>query len=174
MLLAGLAALAAGVLAYLAVKEPWVHLTVTRLATDTEPALVATLSLRAKAAFVGTAGTGLGVMLAALGLVWFFYGFQRGWTMPGVVNPALGLLVTTAGLIATVLSAMVWFVWEDAMIMRAKAADLSTEAMRELLDQQPAPLVQIERLSGLLTFGGMMLVGLLASCLGWYAYRRRE
>ena len=174
LLLAGLVAMAAGALAYLAIKEPWVHLTVTRAATDTDPALVATLSLRGKGAFVGTAGTGLAIALAALGLVWFFYGFQRGWTMPGIVNPGLGLLVTTAGLIAAVLSAMVWFVWEDAMVLRAKAAGMSMEAMKKLLDLQPAPLVQIQRLSGLLTFGGMMLLGLLASCLGWVAYRRRE
>jgi hypothetical protein len=73
-----------------------------------------------------------------------------------------------------VLAAMVWFVWEDAMVMRAKAADMSVQAMKELLNLQPAPLVQIQRLSGLLTFGGTMLLGLVASCLGWYAYRRRE
>jgi hypothetical protein len=174
MLLAGLAAGAAGALAYLAIEQPWVHLTITRAATDTEPVLVATLSLRGKAAFVGTAGMGLAIALAALGVVWFFYGFQRGWTMPGLVNPAIGLMVTVAGLIATVLAAMVWYVWEDATILRAKAAGMSMQAMRKLLDLQPAPLVQIQRLSGLLTFGGMMVAGLFASCLGWYAYRRRE
>lgn len=174
MLLAGLAATAAGALAYLAIKQPWVHLTVTREATDADPALVATLSLRGKAAFVGTAGMGLAIALGILGLVWLFYGLQRGWTMPSLVNPAFGLLITVAGLIATGLSAMVWFVWEDAMVLRAKAAGMSMQAMKKLLDLQPAPLVQIQRLSGLLTYGGMMVLGLLASCLGWYAYRRRE
>jgi hypothetical protein len=174
MLLAGLAAAGAGALAFLAIREPWVHMTVTRAATDTDPELVATLSLRGRAAFVGTAGTGLAIALAVLGVVWFFYGFQRGWTMPGIFNPGLGLLVTTAGLTATALAAMVWFVWEDAMVLRAKAAGLSMQAMKRLLDLQPAPLVLIQRLSGLLTFGGMMVLGLLASCLGWYAYRRRE
>ena len=68
MLLAGLAAMAAGAFAFLAIREPWVHLTVTRFATDTEPALVATLSLRGRAAFVGTMGTGLAITLAVLGL----------------------------------------------------------------------------------------------------------
>jgi len=174
MLLAGLIATSAGALAYVAIKELWVHLTVTRVATDADPALVATLSLRGRAAFVGTAGTGLAIALAVLGLVWLFYGIQRGWTIPGIVNPAIGLLVATAGVIATVLSAMVWFVWEDAMVLRAKAAGMSTEAMQRLLNLQPAPLVQIQRLSGLMTFGGMMVLGVLASCLGWYAYRRRD
>jgi hypothetical protein len=174
MLLAGLGALVGSVLALLAVREPWVHLTITRPATDTDPAFVTDLTLRAKAAFVGSAGMALAGALAVLGFVWFVYGFQRGWAMPGAFNPAFGLLVTTAGLLAAFLASTVWLVWEQAMIARARAARLSTEAMRELLDLQPAPLVQIERLSGLLTFGGMMAVGLLASALGWYAYRRRE
>jgi hypothetical protein len=94
--------------------------------------------------------------------------------MPGLTNPAFGFLVTTAGLMATVLASMVWFVWEDAMVAHARAADLTTEAMRELVDLQPAPLVEIERLPGLATFGLMMGLGFLASCLGWYSYRRRD
>jgi hypothetical protein len=173
MLLAGLAALGAGVMAYLAVKEAWVHLTVTRAATSTEPELVATLTLRGKAAFVGTMGTGIAIALAALGLMWFLYGFQRGWTMPGVLNPAIGLLVSIGGLLATVLASMVWFVWQDGMVVHARAARLSVDAMRELVHLEPAPLVQIERLSGLMTFGGMMVVGLFASSLSLYAYLRR-
>jgi hypothetical protein len=48
------------------------------------------------------------------------------------------------------------------------------QAMQRLLDLQPAPLVQIQGLSGLMTFGGMMVLGLVGSCLGWYAYRRRD
>lgn len=174
MLLAGLAAGAAGILAYLAITEPWVHLTVTRPATDTDPVLVATLSLRGKAAFVGTAGVAIAGALAVLGVVWFLYGFQRGWTMPSVMNPAFGILVAVAGLLAAGLASMVWFVWEDAMVARARAARMSTRAMQELLDLQPTPLVQIQRLSGLLSFAGMMVLGLVASSLGWYAYRRRD
>ena len=173
MLLAGIVAIAAGSLAYIAVKEPWVHLTVTRAATDTESPLVITMSLRGKAAFIGTAAIAISGVLAGLGIVWFLYGFQRGWTMPGFANPALGLVVTTAGLLATALSATVWFVWKDAMVLHPKAAGMTMQAMKQLVEQQPSPLVQIGRLSGLMTFGGMMLLGLLASCLGWYAYQRR-
>jgi hypothetical protein len=174
MLLAGIMAAAAGAIAYLTVEHPWVHLDITRAETDHEEALITALSLRGKAAFVGTAGVWLAVALMAFGLVWFFYGFQRGWTMPGVTNPALGFLVTTAGIISTVLASMVWFVWEDAMVAHARAAGLTKEAMQELVDLQPAPLVEIERLPGLATFGLMMGLGFLASAIGWYAYRRRD
>jgi hypothetical protein len=174
LLLAGMLAVAAGGLAYLAISEPWVHLTVTRAAENADSPLVLTMSLRGRAAFVGTAAMAISGLLAVLGLVWFLYGFQRGWTMPGLANPAFGLLVTTAGLLATGLSAMVWFVWKDAMVLKAKSAGMTMQAMKRLVEQQPSPLVQIGRLSGLMTFGGMMLLGLLASCLGWYAHQRRE
>ena len=173
MLLAGMVAIGAGVFAYLAVKEPWVRLTISRSAENADLEFVASLSMRAKTALIGTGATGLAIAVAVLGLAWFFYGLQRGWTMPGPVNPAFGMVVAIVGLLATVLSSTVWFVWEDALVLRAKVAGLSTQAMKDLLDQQPPPLVQIQRLSGLMMFGGMMVLGFLASCLGWYAYRRR-
>jgi hypothetical protein len=174
MLLGGIMATAAGAIAYLAVGRPWVHLSITRSDIDGQELLSTALSLRGKAAFVGTAGIVLAIALAAFGLVWFFFGFQKGWTMPGVVNPALGFLVTAAGLISTVLASLVWFVWEDAMIGHARATGLTTTEMRELLDLQPAPLVEIERLPSLATFGLMMGLGFLASGIAWYAYRRRD
>jgi len=174
MLWAGMAATVAGILAFLAVKEPWAHLTITQPATDTVDALVVEVTVRGHAAFVGTAGTVLALMLAASGLLWFFYGFQRGWSMPGILNPALAILVTVAGLGVALLSSMVWFVWQDAMIARAENVGLTTREMTQLLDQQPIPIVVIERLPGLIRFGGMMALGLFASCLGWWAYRRRS
>ncbi len=170
---AGIAAVVAGVLAYLAVADPWVHLTVSLPETDFEEALRVQVTVKGQAAFAGTAAKALAIILAAFGLVWCVFGFHRGWTIPGIANPALAILVTTAGLGLTVVASMVWFVWEDAMVLRAKAAGLTTSAMRELLDRQPTPLVEIERLWGMMSFGGMMLLGLGASCLGWWAYRRR-
>jgi hypothetical protein len=174
MLLGGVMALVAGVIAYLAIERPWVDLSITQTDIDGQELLSTALSLRGKTAFVGTAGVWLAVALAAFGLVWFFYGFQRGWTMPAALNPAFGFLVATAGLISTILASTVWFVWEDAMVTRARAAGLTPEAMKELLDLQPAPLVAIQRLQGLVTFGLMMGLGFLASALAWYAYRRRD
>jgi hypothetical protein len=46
--------------------------------------------------------------------------------------------------------------------------------MTQLLDQQPIPIVVIERLPGLISFGGMMAPGLFASCPGWWSCRRRS
>jgi hypothetical protein len=173
MLWAGMAATAAGVLAYLAVREPWAHLTITQAATDFVDGVVVEVTVRGQTAFVGAAGSVLAIALAAFGVLWFFYGFQRGWSIPGILNPAFAILVTFAGIVMTALSSMVWFVWEDAMIQRSSAAGLTTREMTRLLDQQPAPLVEIERMSGLISFGGMMVLGLFAACLGWWAYHRR-
>ena len=99
--------------------------------------------------------------------------FQRGWSIPGILSPALAILVTLAGLGMTFLSSMVWFVWEDSMVLRAKTAGMTANEMRALLDNQPVPIVVIERLPGMISFGGMMALGLFASCLAWWAYHRR-
>ncbi|HJS26108.1 MAG TPA: hypothetical protein VJ913_03165 [Actinomycetota bacterium] len=173
IMLAGLAAIVAGALAYLTVEDLWVRLTVSLPETELEEALLVELTVKGQTAFAGTAAKALGATLAVFGLVWFVFGFNRRWTIPGIGDPALALLVSAAGLGLTVVASMVWFVWQDAMVLRATTAGMSTKAMAELLDRQPAPLVEIERLSGLMTFGGMMLIGLLASSIGWWAYHRR-
>jgi hypothetical protein len=173
IMVAGLAAIVAGVLAYLAVRDPWVHLTVSVPETQFDEAVLVEVVVRGQVAFAGTAAKALGGVLAAFGLVWFVFGLNRRWTIPGIANPALAILVSAAGVGLTVVASMVWFVWEDAMVLRARTAGMSAKAMAELLDRQPAPLVEIERLSGLMTFGGVMVLGLLASSLGWWAYRRR-
>jgi hypothetical protein len=173
ILLAGLAAIVAGVLAYLAVRDPWVHLTVSVPETEFDEAILVEVVVRGQVAFAGTAAKALGGILAGFGVVWFVFGFSRRWTIPGIANPALAILVSTAGIGLTVVASVVWFVWEDAMVLRAGTAGMSATAMAELLDRQPAPIVAIERLSGLMTFGGLMIPALFASSLGWWAYRRR-
>ncbi len=174
MLCSGIAAVVAGVLAYLAVADRWVHLTVTEPPTEFDEGRVLQLTLRADGATIGTIATALAIALVVFGAAWFCFGLQRGWTMPGITNPLFAMLVAIAGMATAYLSAMVWYVWEDAMVRRASRAGLSARAMRELLDQQPNPGVAIERLAGLVTFGGMMALGLVTACLAWWAYHRRE
>jgi len=171
---AGVAAVACGVLAYLAVGEQWVHLTVTDPPTEFEEGQVLQLTLHGATAFVGTAGTALAIAFAAFGAVWFLFGLQRGWTMPGITNPALAMLVAVTGIGTAVVSSTIWFAWEAAMVERSRRAGISMRAMRELLDQQPNPAVEIERLAGLSTFGGMMVLALVVACFGWWGYRRRQ
>ena len=173
MLWGGMAAAAAGILAFLAMKEPWAHLTITAAATDTTEALVADVTVNASSAFVGKAGAVMAIVLAVYGVLWFFYGLQRGWSIPGLLSPAIAILVTVAGLGMTLFASMVWFVWQDSMVLRAKSAGLTATDMRAILEHQPVPIVEIERLPGMVSFGGMMALGLFAACLAWWAYRRR-
>lgn len=173
MLLAAVVAGAAAYWAWTALAEPWVRLAITDTSVRLDPELVGHVGLRGDAALIGAIGQGLAVVLGVYALAWLVYGFDRGSTMPWLVNPAISILVALGGVLATVLSGTVWFVWEDAAIEHARALKMTAEELRALLDLQPAPLVEIERLPGMMAFGGAMAVALLAACTAWWASRKR-
>jgi len=173
LLLAAVVAGAAAYWAWTAIAEPWVRLVITDTSERLNPELVGDVSLRGEAALIGVIGQGLVVVLGVYALAWLVYGFDRGSTMPWLVNPAISIILAIAGVFATILSATVWFVWEDAAIEHARALKMTAAEVRALLDLQPAPLVEIERLPGLMAFGGAMLVALLAACTAWWASRKR-
>jgi hypothetical protein len=172
LLLASLAAAAAAYLAWKAVSEPWVELTITDT-SDLDPVLVGNIMLRGQLALVGTIGLALAGVLGTLGATWLFYGFDRGSNVPWFVNPVLAVVAATVAVAGAVLSSTVWFVWKDAAIERSRAVGLSPEKLKELLDLQPPPFVEIQRQAGLMRFGGMMLVGLLAASAALWSCRRR-
>lgn len=174
LLLMALVSAGAGFVAWRSVADPWARLIVTDTSDRLDPVLVGDVVLRAELSVLGTIARGLAAALVAFAVLWFVYGVDRGSTMPWFTNPAAAMLVSLAGIGATVLSALVWFVWEDAAVGRSRALGMSADELRELLDQQPPPLVQIERLSGLLRFGGVMLLALLAAATAWWAYRKRN
>ena len=173
LLLAGLAAAGAAVLAWKAIGDPWVKLVITDTSDRVDPVLVGDLTLHGNAALVGTIGQGLAVVLGVYAIAWLVLGFDRGSTTPWFTNPAISILASIAGLMGVVLSAVVWFVWEDAAVEHARAVRMTAEELRALLDLQPAPLVEIQQLSGLMRFGGAMVIGLLSACAAWWSYRRR-
>jgi len=174
LLLMALVAAGVGIVAWRSVADPWVRLTVTDTSDRLDPALVGDVVLRAQASVLGTIAQGLAATLIVFGALWLVYGFDRGSTMPWFTNPVGAMTASLAGIGATVLSALVWLVWEDAAVHRSRALGLGADVLRELLDGQPPPLVEIERLSGLLRFGGVMVLGLLASATAWWAYRKRS
>jgi hypothetical protein len=67
----------------------------------------------------------------------------------------------------------VWFVWEDAAVASSRSVGLAREKLQEILNLQPAPLVEISRLPGLIRFGTMMVIGLVVASAAWWASRRR-
>jgi hypothetical protein len=173
LLFAAVVAAAAAVWAWTSIAEPWVRLVITDTSERLDPRLVGEVSLQGEAALLGVIGRALVVALGVYALAWLVYGFDRGTTIPWLANPAVSILIALAGLFATVLSATVWFVWEDAAVEHARAVKMSAEELQALLDLQPAPLVEIERLTGLMTFGGAMVVALVAACIAWWAARKR-
>jgi hypothetical protein len=173
LLFSALGAVAAAVLAWQAIADPWVRLVVTDTTDKLNPKLVGDITLRGHAAFVGILGQGLAAVIGAFSVLWFLYGFDRGSTMPGFVNPAIAILAAVAGVIGVAVSAMVWYVWQDAAVQHARAVHMTVQELRAFLDLKPEPLVQIERLPGLLRFAGAMAIGLVASCTAWWAYRQR-
>jgi hypothetical protein len=173
LLLVALIAIGAAVIAWQSIGQPWVKLTITDTSDRMDPQLVGDITLRGQAAMLGMIGRGLVIALGLYGLLWLVYGFDRGSTVPWFANPAGAILVTIAGLIGTAVAAMVWFVWEDAAVARARAVKMSIDELNELLHLQPEPLVQIERLTGLVRFGGAMVVGLLAACAAWWCSHKR-
>jgi hypothetical protein len=173
LLVASVVAVAAAVMAWRAIGDPWVKLIITDTSDRLDPQLVGEITLRGQAALVGTIGQALAAVIGVYGVLWFLYAFDRGSTIPWFANPSVAIVVAVIGLIGVVLSAMVWFVWQDAAVGRAHAVRMSADELRALLDLQPKPLVEIQRLSGLLRFAGAMVVGLLSACTAWWVYRKR-
>jgi hypothetical protein len=173
LLLAAVVAAGAAWMAWQASHEQWVTLTITDTRDRMDPQLVGRLTLLADGSLVGLVGQAATAVLAAYAVTWLYFGFDRGTTIPWFLSPSVALLATFAGLLGVVLSATVWLVWKDVAVEHARSMGLSMRALRDLLDLQPAPLVEIERLSGLLQFGGSLLVGLAACLTAWWSARKR-
>jgi hypothetical protein len=173
LLLAAVTTIVAAFLAWQAIDHQWVRLVITDTSDRLDPQLVGDITLRGRAALVGVLGRGLVLVIGALGVAWLLHGFDKGSTMRWFVNPAFAIVAALVGLLGAIMSAMVWFVWEDAAVVRARAVKMSVDELNELLHLQPEPLVQIERLTGLVRFGGAMVIGLLAACAAWWCSHKR-
>jgi hypothetical protein len=174
LIFAGLAAIGAAVVAWQAVAEPWVALRITDTSERLDPVFVGDMVIRGKGAIVGTIGHIVAGVIGALGVMWFLFGFDRGWTMPWFASPAAAIVAAVGGIGATVLSSTVWFVWEDAAVERARAVGNTPEKLQELLNLQPAPLVEIARQPGLVRFGAMMALALVAAGVAMAAANKRS
>ena len=174
LLLAAVAVAGAGLMAWRAIGEAWVTLVITDTSDRMDPALVGQVTLRANEGIIGAIGLALAGTLVAFGALWLLYCVDRGSTMPWFTNPVVAMGVAVAGTGMTVLSALVWFVWEQAAVGRSRTLGMTADALRAVLDQQPSPLVEIQRRAGQMRFGGAMVLGLLAASGAWWAYRKRS
>jgi hypothetical protein len=174
LLIAGLVLLAAGILAYLSIRHPWVRVRITGIDEDgVETGVVARLVLAGGEDLAGKIGLALSAAMAIWGAVWCWYGFDRGAGIPAFARPGFAILVTLAGIGVAILCSTVWFVWSDAAVAHAADAHMTAAALRVLIETHPLPIVHLKRLHGLLEFGGLMVLGQLASCLAFWSSRRR-
>jgi hypothetical protein len=173
LLLSAITVVAVAVLAWKATATPWATLTITDTADPANPEVVGRLTLPGTAALAGTIAQGLAAALGVLGLIWLFAAWDRGTTMPWFTSPGIAIVITLAAVGGMLVTSELWFVWEDAVIEKARVIGMSVAELRAFLDQLRAPLVTIERLDGLVRFGALMGGGFLASCLAWWSYRRR-
>lgn len=174
LLAAGVLLLAAGIFAYLSIRHPWVKVRITGIDEDgVETGAFARLVLEGGQGLAGKIGLVISVATAIWGAVWCWYGFDRGAGIPAFARPGFAILATIAGIGVAILCSTVWFVWSDAAIAHAGDTGMTASALRALLDTHPLPLVQVKRLSGLVEFGGLMVLGQLASYLAFWSSRRR-
>jgi hypothetical protein len=173
LLLAALVAAAAAYMAWGAITMRWMQITIG----DTQEGVARTFgtaTFRASDAMIGTLAQIVVIVIAAGAMLWFFFGLQRGWTMPWFSTPAIGIVAAVTGIAATFVSSFVWFVWRDAVFAAAERYGETASRLRRFLDDPDhRPSITLHRLAATQRFITMLAIALAASCIAWWAYRRR-
>jgi hypothetical protein len=172
-MLAGLLGLGAAAITYSSLALPWVRAQVI-VVTETDRKVMADLVFRGSDSLAGKLGLGIAVAFAVMGLLWFWYGLDRGVHVPVFASPGLGMLVAAVGGVVTVFARMGYFFWDDAFVEHARKARMSDEAMRSLLDQRPAPLRETQGLTGSNRFTLGIALAAVAALIAWWSQRRRD
>ncbi len=170
---AGIAAVGAAIVAYSSLSMPWVDGQIVTMG-DRGARVVADLVFQGSDVMRGRVVLGVAAVLLVLGALWFWYSLDLGATLPAFAHPLIALLAAaTAGAVLG-FSRLGSLFWGDAFVARAREAGLSKDAMRELLDARPAPLVEVEQLGGSYRFGVAAALALAAAGLAWWSQRRRD
>jgi hypothetical protein len=171
---AGLLGLGAAAIVYSSLALPWVRAQVIVVTETSDRKVMADLVFRGSDSFAGKLGLGIAVAFAVMGLLWFWYGLDRGVHIPVFASPSLGMLVAVVGGIVAVFARMGYFFWDDAFVEYARKAGMSKEAMRSLLDQRPTPLLEVQALTGSSRFTIGIGLAALAALIAWWSQRRRD
>ena len=174
LLVGGLLGLAAAVVTYTSLPLAWVTASITTVDDRLRTHVLAELTFRGSDAFAGKIGLGIAVALAVLGLVWFWYGLDRGATLPRLASPWYAALAAAVGSIVVAFAQFGFFFWDDAFVAHAREAGMTRKAMRTLLDAHPAPIVEVQQLSGVVRFGAGTALALVAGLVALWSQRRRD
>ncbi|MGZ8513211.1 MAG: hypothetical protein ACXWWL_07210 [Candidatus Limnocylindria bacterium] len=173
LMAAGVLAIAAAVAAYSAPSLPWVAGRVFVLGQRSNARLTAELTFRASDSLAAPFALGVAAGMALLGLLWFWYGMDRGTYLPAIAHPALAAVAGMVALGTLAASKLGSFFWQDAFLTHARDAGLTKEAMRTLLEGQPAPVIELEQLSGMVRFAAAAALALVAGLVAWWSQHRR-
>ena len=173
MLAAGLATAYAAYAAWSAISARWVGVSISAVSDDGARPL-GTASFRATDGMIGSLAQMLVVGLAAMAVLWIVFGLQRGWTMPWFASPIIGMVGALLAIAGTLLAAILWFVWREAVLTHAAEYGQTRGSLEQILnDTDHSPAVSLQRLAGTSRFGTMMVVALVASCVAWWASHKR-
>ena len=160
--------------AWATIPQRWVQISLTTVRDDVERRL-GTASFSASSAIVGSLAKGALIVLGVLAVLWLFFGLQRGWSMPWFSSPVIGIVASLAALGATIVTSTLWFAWRDAILDDAVEYGATRRSLDVFLENSDnAPIVELQRLGGPQRFGAMMALALAASCVAWWAYRKRD
>ncbi len=173
LMFAGVLALGGAIVAYSSLAMPWVHARLIVVQERGPARVVADLTFPGSGSFGGRVGVAVAAALLALGLLWFWYGLDRGVNLPSFAHPLIAFLAAAAGGVVLALSRIGYLFWDDAFVSRAREAGLSREGMRKLLETRPTPVIEVEQLGGTYRLALALAVGLVAATVAWWSQRRR-
>lgn len=171
LLAAGIVAVIAAVVAATSLSLPWVTGTLT--VTGPREREVAELPFFADDAIARNLVLGVAVVIGVLGLLWFWYGLDRGVQLPTLANPGLALLAGVVGWGTVALTKLGGFVWEAGFVAHAREAGLTREAMRELLADRASRTMAFAAEAGATRFAIAASLALAAGAVAWWSQRDR-
>ncbi len=172
LIVAAVLAIASAVAASSALSLPWVMGRASVVGQRSNARLVAVVTFRASDSLAGPLTIGVAVLIALVGLLWFWYGMDRGTHLPVVAHPGLALLAGGVALATLVASKLGPSLWHDAFLGNARDAGLTKEAMRTVLEGPPGPQLEFEPLGGMVRLTAAAVLAMLAGLAAWWSQRR--
>jgi len=173
LLAAGALALASAAVALTSLSLPWVTGTLAAKGPRDKIRQVAELPFFADDAIVRNVVLGLAVAAAVLGLLWFWYGLDRGVQLPLLAHPGVALLAGICGWALVGVTRLGAVVWETGFLAHAREAGLTKAAMQTLLDDRNRRVLTFATEAGTTRFAIAASLALLAGLLAWWSQRER-
>jgi hypothetical protein len=173
LMVAGVLAVASSVAAITSMSLPWVTGTVWATGNHPNPRFVAELTFAASDGFVGRVVPAVAVVTGLLGLLWFWYGLDRGVHLPWFAHPGVALGAGSVAWAALATARLGTFAWGPAFVSHAREADVGRRVMRTLLQDAAAHRVELAQQQGMVRFAVAASLALLAGIVAWWSQRAR-